>query len=276
VSDATDFDPGLPPESDFTVALTHDQIEAFHRDGFTSIPRITTDEEIEWLKPIYDHLFDTKGAFKGGYFDLARKYDEDGVDLVPQVLAPDLRRPQLRKTTLVRNARAIALQLLGVDRAELKQWGHMILKPARIGGELPWHQDEAYWDPELRYRALGVWVPLDPATVQSGCMHFKPGSHLGSVIEHRHVDDDPEIHGLVAPSVTNDGEVPVELAPGGATFHHCRTLHRTPPNVSDHVRRAWANEFQIEPVPYEGGAAPERPWVRDGQEAWDRRSVFTQ
>ncbi len=85
----TDWDPGLPPESDFSVRLTEAQLESFHRDGFTSIPRITTDEEIEWLKPIYDHLFDTKGSFKGGYFDLARKYDAEGDDLVPQVLAPD-------------------------------------------------------------------------------------------------------------------------------------------------------------------------------------------
>ena len=39
---------------------------------------------------------------------------------------------------------------------------------------------------------LGVWVPLDVATVDSGCMHFKPGSHTGPVLEHRHVNDDPD------------------------------------------------------------------------------------
>jgi ectoine hydroxylase-related dioxygenase (phytanoyl-CoA dioxygenase family) len=268
-----EFDPGPPPESDFTVRLTDAQIAAFHRDGFTSIPRITTDEEIEWLKPIYDHLFDNKGSFKGGYFDLARKYDEDGVDLVPQVLAPDVRWPQLRKTTAVRNARVIAQQLLDLPDADIKQWSHMILKPARIGGQLPWHQDEAYWDPDFRYRALGVWVPLDAATVSSGCMHFKPGSHTGPILAHEHVNNDPEVHGLVAPSVDDDGEVAVELQPGGATFHHCRTLHRTPPNVSDHVRRAWANEFQIDPIRNDG-SEPDRPWVREGHEAWERRAVF--
>ena len=268
-----EFDPGEPPVSDFTVLLTDEQVEAFHRDGFTSIERITTDEEIEWLKPIYDHLFDSRGSFKGGYFDLARKYDADGVDLVPQVLAPDVRWPQLRTTTAVRNARGIAQQLMDLPREDVKQWSHMILKPARIGGELPWHQDEAYWDPDYRYRALGVWVPLDVATVDSGCMHFKPGSHTGPVLEHQHVDDDPEVHGLVAPSVTNDGEVAIELPPGGATFHHCRTLHRTPPNVSDHVRRAWANEFQIEPVKNDG-SEPDRPWVRAGNAAWERRAIF--
>lgn len=269
-----DFDPGLPPESDFTVLLSEEQVEAFHRDGFTSIPRITTDEEIEWLKPIYDQLFENKrGAFKGGYFDLSRKYDAEGEDLVPQVLAPDARWPVLRKTTVVRNASAIAQQLMGLPRAEVEMWSHMISKPARVGGELPWHQDEAYWDPRMHYRALGVWVPLDVATVESGCMHFKPGSHRSDVMEHRHVNDDPEVHGLVAPGVTNEGEVAIELAPGGATFHHCRTLHRTPPNVSDHVRRAWANEFQTKPVPIEDGG-PDRGWIREYEEAWSARAVF--
>lgn len=268
-----DFDPGLPPESDFTVTLTDDQVRQFHEEGYTWIPRITTDEEIEWLKPIYDHLFDNKGAFVGGYFDLSRKYEAEGEDLVPQVLSPDVRWPQLRKTTTVRNARAIAQQLMDLPREDVKMWSHMIAKPARIGGELPWHQDEAYWDPSMHYRALGVWVPLDVATVQSGCMHFKPGSHRNEVLPHKHVNDDPEVHGLYAPGVGNDGEVPVELQPGGATFHHCRTLHRTPPNVSDNQRRAWANEFQIEPVKREDGV-PDRPWMREFDDAWAARSVF--
>lgn len=268
-----DFDPGLPPESDFTVTLSDEQVRQFHEEGYTWIPRITTDEEIEWLKPIYDHLFDNKGAFKGGYFDLSRKYEAEGEDLVPQVLSPDVRWPQLRKTTIVRNGRAIAQQLMDLPREDVKMWSHMISKPARIGGELPWHQDEAYWDPAMQYRALGVWVPLDVATVQSGCMHFKPGSHRNDVLPHKHVNDDPEVHGLYAPGVVNDGEVSVELQPGGATFHHCRTLHRTPPNVSDNQRRAWANEFQIDPVKREDGV-PDRPWMREFDDAWAARKVF--
>ena len=40
------------------------------------------------------------GAFKGGYFDLARPYESEGEDLVPQVLAPEHRFPQLRETNV--------------------------------------------------------------------------------------------------------------------------------------------------------------------------------
>jgi ectoine hydroxylase-related dioxygenase (phytanoyl-CoA dioxygenase family) len=259
----------------FDVRLTRDQIAQFHTEGYTSVPRITTDEELEWIGPIYDSLFETKrGAFKGGYFDLARPYDADGLDLVPQVLAPEVRHPELRDTNIVRNARAIASQLLGLPEDDLKVWSHMILKPPHVGGPLPWHQDEAYWDTEFAYRALGMWVPLDPATVESGCMHFLPGSHRGEVRPHRHIDDDPAVHGLEVIDPPDDAlATPVPIDAGGATFHHCRTLHMTTPNVSDRPRRAWANEIQVEPIKLPEGDQPDYPWVREGHAAWAARSL---
>ena len=267
------FDPGPMPDVVLEVRLTDDQVNQFHRDGFTSVERITTDEELEWIRPIYDHLFETKGAFKGGYFDLSRPYESDGQDLVPQVLSPELRFPQLNATNAVRNARAIASQLLERDPSELNTWSHLILKPPHVGGPLPWHQDEAYWDTGYAYRALGCWVPLDPATVESGCMHFLPGSHTGEVRPHRHIDDDPNIHGLWTEVPDADAAVPVPIPPGGATFHHCRTLHMTTPNVSDHVRRAWATEVQIQPVALPPGEQPDYPWMREATEAWKRRKL---
>lgn len=267
------FDPGPPPRKILEVRLGAAQLEQFHRDGFTWVERITTDEELEWIRPIYDHLFEAKGSFKGGYFDLARPYEAEGLDLVPQVLAPEARFPQLNETNAVRNARAIAAQLLGRDASELKTWSHLIRKPPRVGGPLPWHQDEAYWDTRFAYRALGCWVPLDPATVASGCMHFLPGSHLGPVRAHRHIGDDPNVHGLFTELADDSAAVPVPLAPGGATFHHCRTLHMTTPNVSDHVRRAWATEVQLPPRPLPPGEQPDYPWVREGMEAWTRRKL---
>jgi len=88
------FDPGPPPATVLDVVLDDAQVEAFRRDGFTSIERITTDEELEWLAPIYDYLFDNKrGTWKGSYFDLSRTYDADGDDFVPQVLTPRCASP---------------------------------------------------------------------------------------------------------------------------------------------------------------------------------------
>jgi ectoine hydroxylase-related dioxygenase (phytanoyl-CoA dioxygenase family) len=260
----------------FEVRLSEEQVEQFHTEGYTWVPRITTDEELEWLGPIYDSLFATKrGAFKGGYFDLARPYESDGDDLVPQVLAPEVRHPELRETNIHRNALAIGAQLLGLPEAACRTWSHMILKPPHVGGPLPWHQDEAYWDTGFAYRALGVWVPLDPATVDSGCMHSLPRSHTEPIRPHRHIDDDPTVHGLetVVSEVEQRRAVAVPLEPGGATFHHCRTLHMTTPNTSDRVRRAWSNEIQVEPRPLPDDARADFRWVEAGKEAWAARDL---
>ena len=47
----------------------------------------------------------------------------------------------------------------------------------------------------------------------------------------------------------------------------------TTPNVSDHVRRAWATEVQVEPAALPPGEHPDRPWVREAEDAWRRRQL---
>lgn len=262
------------PTRRFEITVTDAQVEAFRRDGFTSIARITTDEEVEWLRDVFAELFaEKRGAVPGGYFDLARPYDAEGEDLLPQVLFPEARFPQLRETQFFRNGRTVVAALLGVAEDQLRGWGHMIDKPPRRGEQTPWHQDEAYWDPALSYRAVGTWLPLDDVDLDNGCMCFVPGSHLGDVLPHRHIDDDPSIHGLVTDHADPSTMVAVPLSAGGATFHHSRTLHHTPPNRSDRSRRAVAVEHQTTPIP---GAVPaDRPWIDQGKAAWDARVPFT-
>lgn len=263
------------PVTELEVRLTEAQVAAFGRDGFTSVDRITTDDEVAWLREVFDELFSAKeGGVPGGYFDLARPYDAPGDDDLPQVLFPDLRFPELRNTQFFRNAKAITAQLLDAPADELHGWAHMIHKPARHGHEIPWHQDEAYWDPGHTYRAVGAWLPLDDVDLANGCMCFVPGSHTGAVHPHRHIDDDPAVHGLWTDATDGAGMVPVPLAAGGATFHHPRTLHHTPPNASDRQRRAVAVEHQTAPIPRE--VADERPWVDEGFAAWAARPVIIQ
>jgi ectoine hydroxylase-related dioxygenase (phytanoyl-CoA dioxygenase family) len=260
------------PTADFTLTLDAARIDEFRERGFTHVERITSDEELAWLGEVYDHLFGQRvQAVPGGYFDLARPYESDGEDRLPQILMPEAAVPALRQTAFWRNGRALAATLLDADATRLLGWGHMIRKAARVGAALPWHQDEAYWDPAFDYAALGSWMPLDPATVESGCLCFLPGSHRGAVRAHRHVGDDPAIHALVTDDVDPAPAVAVPLPPGGASFHHCRTLHSSGPNTSARVRRAWANEWQLPPT--RRSTAVARPWVEAGKRAWASRRI---
>jgi ectoine hydroxylase-related dioxygenase (phytanoyl-CoA dioxygenase family) len=257
------------PQVEFAVKLTPNQVEEFTTLGFTRIARITADEELEWLAEVYDRLFAERVApVPGAFIELMRSH-EAGRDVQSQIIMPEVRFAELRQTALWRNGRALAAQLMGVDATQLVGWGHMIRKPPRDNGALPWHQDEAYWDPAFDYRALACWMPLDPATVESGCMSFIPGSHRGDLRMHRRFGADFSDHVVHVENVNQAEAVAAPVAAGGAVFHHCRTLHSSGPNRSERVRRAYSNEWQIEPAKREHPAP--RPWFDEVRKAQQER-----
>ena len=55
----------------YQADITEEQTSFFRENGFLSIQRITTDREVEWLKEVYNQLFDQRtGEKEGRYFDL--------------------------------------------------------------------------------------------------------------------------------------------------------------------------------------------------------------
>jgi ectoine hydroxylase-related dioxygenase (phytanoyl-CoA dioxygenase family) len=129
------------------------------------------------------------------------------------------------------------------------------------GREAPWHQDEAYWEPEFAYHALGVWLPLHDVTEEMGAMQFIPGSHRSGVYNHVPKNGDVALHLLEATGVDTSKPVVCPLKAGGATFHHSRTLHFTAPNETDRPRLAWPTEFQLAPVRRD--VPLDHPWVTE-------------
>jgi len=57
--------------------------------------------------------------------------------------------------------------------------------PGHQWGEVPWHQDSAYFEPYCdRFRIIICWVPLVDATEDRGCMWVMPRSHRSGVVKH--------------------------------------------------------------------------------------------
>jgi transcriptional regulator with XRE-family HTH domain len=83
-----------PTTPTFEVDIDDDQVAFFHENGYLAIDRITTDEEIEWLRGRFDELFEARrGGAPGAFFDTARPYDAEGADLFAQALFPELAVP---------------------------------------------------------------------------------------------------------------------------------------------------------------------------------------
>jgi len=109
-------------------------------------------------------------------------------------------------------------------------------KPANKGTFLPWHQDR--WKQFDRDPQITIWLALDPATVENGCVQLIPGSH--------HALINPDHHSgfltkeQVAHWCTDDKRIFLELEPGEAALLHNWTLHGSDVNRSSQSRRAFS------------------------------------
>ena len=253
-----------------TQVLSEDEVALFHEQGFLAIECLAPWTEVTQMRDLYDGLFEKRaGREAGDHFDLAGT-DEDGTPAaLQQILNPSRYAPEFETLQCVQNALVAATQLLGPGTEA--QGNHAIMKPADMGAATPWHQDEAYWNPDLAYNALSVWVPLQEATLENGCMHFIPGSHRQAVLPHHPINHDPRIHGLeVDGALDVSGAVACPLPPGGATFHLARTLHYAGENRTAFPRRAYIMMFGTPPEPYSG--TRRFPWLEARQTAREERA----
>ena len=260
-----------------TFALSAGQIARFQEDGFLVLPAIAPAEEVEQVRAIFDRLFQQGAGWeKGAHFDLAGTDDPARPTALPQILNPVEFAPDLRETHFRAKALAIARQLLGPGA---EPWfEHAILKPPHYGAVTPWHQDEAHRnDPGTSYEQISIWMPLQEATVANGCMRYIAGSQRGPILEHRSPNNDPRITALECiGSFDPESAVTCPLPSGGATVHHCRTLHGAGANQSDIPRRAYILAFRgpARPDPDFRGFpwnASKRTAAQDRREMWEMR-----
>ena len=115
-------------------------------------------------------------------------------------------------------------------------WDQAVYKKPEPAREFPWHQDNGYTFVEPQ-QYLTCWVPLTEATVDNGCPWVVPGLHRLGTLAHRTTRlgyqclDDP------------DGAVAVEASPGDVVVFSSLTPHRTGPNRTDAMRKAYILQY---------------------------------
>jgi len=114
-------------------------------------------------------------------------------------------------------------------------------KPPGTEHPTPPHQDNYYFK-YVPPQVLTMWLALDPADEENGCIRYARGSHRDPVRPH----DITSVIGF-SQGITDYGPadesraVPVHLAPNDLVVHHGNTIHRADPNRSPtRHRRAFA------------------------------------
>jgi ectoine hydroxylase-related dioxygenase (phytanoyl-CoA dioxygenase family) len=114
---------------------------------------------------------------------------------------------------------------------------HWFIKEANSPNYVSWHQDSNYWGVETD-RLVTAWLAFSPATTESGCIRFLPGSHKGPALDH--VDtwetDNMLTRGQTIMNVDESKTINLELQPGQIALFDYRLAHASDPNRSDDRR----------------------------------------
>lgn len=216
--------------------LSPDQVAAYRADGFLVLPELLTADECATIGAAMDEVVAEAQAEARAAGKSADEILNHGV-FVGLSVRHELFRRIARDPRLVDPLESIWGPEIGFLSDKV------VYKSAAVDFGTPWHQDWQYW---LGSHKITIWIAIDPATPENGCLMLVPGSHHAP-IDHDRVQDSRTGfgHRLDLAKLGLDREpVTVPLPPGSAVLFHDLTLHASTPNTAGLPRRALAVTYR--------------------------------
>ena len=221
--------------------LSDEQIRVYRRTGHLTVLDVFSAQQIE---AALDDLAIWSEEFLRSLAPEQRDWylDEDSSNEIRlrKLDNPVFHRDVFRELATDTRLTDMVRQLIGHDLSVF--FSQVFMKPPDGGGPKPIHQDNFYFGPEDLDATLTVWVALDAATTQNGCLYYAD-SHQQEIVPHIAPTGQP--FNLQIPKHLAEiyRMVPEPVPRGGVSFHHGNTPHQSAANHSDRPRRAAAFHY---------------------------------
>ena len=205
--------------------LTESQVEQYFEDGYVTPDFKFPEEVILSIQSRHEKLLETHPEYR---------------DYCPAILEHDI-----VFVDYCRNEQILDMvqQLIGRDIA---LWNaSFFAKPAGNGKATPWHQDGEYW-PISPLATCSVWVAVDDANRENGCLRVIKGSHKNNnLLEHEtNSSKDLTLNLEVKKKEYDESKaVDIVLEKGQISIHDVFLVHGSEPNTSDKSRRGMVMRF---------------------------------
>ncbi len=239
-------------------SITETDIARYHEQGFIAVANAFSPEDVRsGLDGLTELIAGRVPEFQNIQFtaEVRDRLDslsfEERMDSVRRLLYFVDYEP--RTNAIANHPKLLSLlsRLLGGEATMFQDMA--LIKPPN-GREKPWHQDHAYFELTPETRVVGVWIALDRAGIENGCMRVMPGWHRDRKYHHFQIRDlqicDSEMEGL------QQHRTAVPLEPGGCLIFDSYMPHGTPSNFTASRRRAL--QFHYKPVDAQSITAEER------------------
>jgi non-heme Fe2+,alpha-ketoglutarate-dependent halogenase len=197
------------------MALSAEQVEQYHRDGYVYPVPVMSASEALWLR----RQLEAVEARQGGKLEAVQR---SRAFLLFKWLDDLIRDPRVLDPIE---------QLIGHD---ILCWSTIFwIKDAGAKSFVSWHQDNTYWGLSSR-NVVTAWFAISEASVDAGCMKVMPGSHLGDTFPHEDTYDADNMltRGQAIPGLDESRAVYMPLQAGEMSLHNYCLAHGSGPNVS--------------------------------------------
>lgn len=213
--------------------ITDEQMGKLKEDGYFILENVFTKNEMDALAVrIEEHqrIHEEWIRAQGGTQGISRASEITFTDHLAEkdeVIKEFCTRPEFV---------AISTKILGPD-TDL-YWNQSVFKLPEGEKEFPWHQDDGYTAVEPS-PYLTLWLALNDATPDNGCISVMPGSWKRGLVPHEHTPIGLACHDANDP---NQG-VLVPVKAGSMAVFYSLTMHKSGVNRSKGPRKAYIVQY---------------------------------
>ena len=154
--------------------LSHEQIEQYREDGFIVIENFLSPDELEhWRKAVTTAVKERAGIkipgrdIKTGEADGINADSDYFAKVFDQLLNLWQTNDSVKELMMDERIGKMVAQLSGADGIRI--WHDQALIKRPWANPTAWHLDTPFWSFSDK-RALSIWVALDDATLENGCL----------------------------------------------------------------------------------------------------------
>ncbi|MCC6484488.1 MAG: phytanoyl-CoA dioxygenase family protein [Armatimonadetes bacterium] len=165
--------------------------------------------------------------------------------------------PRMKELMLDERIGKMAADLAGVEG--MRVWHDQALIKGPWANPTAWHLDTPYWSFSSR-DAISIWIALDDATLENGCLFFIPGSHRITRFDNVGIGEEIGALFQVYPELAGMKAVAAPMKAGSCSFHNGLTAHGAHANMTPGLRRAMTCAFMPDGSTFNGqsNVLPER------------------
>ena len=226
--------------------VTQAQIDSYQENGFVVFDDFLTPDELETWREAVDEAVgnrkDQKLVVEGADADDDRwKAGDSYYDYVfVQRINLWKDSPAVRKLILDPRIGRMAALLSGTEG--MRVWHDQALIKQPWANPTAWHLDNPYWSFYSR-NSTSIWVALDDATYQNGCLYFLAGSHKQTTYDNVGITENMADIFRVYPDFVNLPSVAAPMKAGSCSFHNALIVHGAGANMTGGWRRAMTCGF---------------------------------